>query len=352
MKTRNMVGFAWGLSLMVCVLVVVAWAQGYGGLEPEEFNLYLLFPLFGLLAFSLMWVHYVVGALRRYAGVDKTPLKPYFAATGWAAVIFILLHPSLLILQLWRDGLGLPPASYMNYVGPALKWAVSLGTLSFLIFLSFETKRWFNKKGWWPVIEYANVVAMFAILAHSLALGSNLQAGWLRGLWLFYAASLLVSVGYVYYLEAKVARREGNFMKKVIGIVVVLVVISGIGAFAYTQNNKDEQAPTAITTSTDQEALNVETADQETYAAEEVKDHNSKDDCWTIISGGVYDITSYIPRHPGGDEILRACGQDATTFFTQRQDQSDNAVGSGEPHSSSAASQLEQFKIGTVTPSQ
>lgn len=349
MIKQRIVGLAWGLSVVVCGLAVVAWAQGYGGQELEGFNLYLLFPLFGLLAFSLMWAHYIVGALRRASSVEKAPLKPYFAATGWAAVIFILMHPSLLIFQLWSDGLGLPPASYMTYVGPALKWAVSLGTLSFLIFLSFETKRWFNKKGWWPVIEYANVVAMFAILAHSLALGSNLQAGWLRGVWLFYGASLLVSVGYVYYLEAKTARKEGNFMKKVIGIVVVLVVISGIGVFAYTQNNKDEQALSPITTSTDQEALNVETADQETYATEEVKDHNSKDDCWTIISGGVYDITSYIPRHPGGDEILRACGQDATTFFTQRQDQSGNAVGSGEPHSSSAASQLEGLKIGTVS---
>lgn len=344
-----MVAIAWGLSALVCLLAVVAWIQGYGGLEVEDLSLYLLFPLFGLLAFSLMWTHYVVGAIRRLVGIDKAPLKQYFGVTGWAAVVFILLHPSLLIFQLWRDGAGLPPTSYQNYVGPALKWAVMFGTLSLLIFLSFETKRWFDKKGWWPVIEYANVVAMFAIIAHSLALGSNLQTGWFRWLWLFYAVSLLVSVGYIYYLEALSAKKEGSFMKKVIGIAIVAALVVGGGVYAYTQMNKEDPSAIPVTTSTEQQALNVETADQEVYAVEEVKDHNSKDDCWTIINGSVYDITSYVSRHPGGDEILRACGEDGTSLFTQRQDQSGNEVGSGTPHSSSAASQLEQFKIGTVS---
>jgi len=342
-----MVVTAWGLSAVVCLLAVVAWLQT--GFELEDVNSYTLFPLFGLLAFSLMWTHYANGAIRRLVGVEKAPLKAYFAATGWAAVTFILLHPSLLIFQLWRGGQGLPPASYMNYVGPSLKWAATLGTLSFLLFLSFETKRWFSQKGWWPVIEYGNVVAMFAIIAHSLALGSNLQTGWFRWLWLFYGVSLLFSVGYIYYLEAQAAKKEGKFMKKVIGIAIVTALVVGGGVFAYTQMNKDDQPAAPVTTSTEQAALDIETADQEVYAVEEVADHNSRDDCWTIISGGVYDITSYISGRPGGDEILRACGQDATTFFTQRQDRSGNVVGSGEPHSSSAASQLESLKIGTVS---
>lgn len=331
---------------MVSVLSVVAWGQvGFG---IDDLNAYILFPLFGLLAFSLMWTHYIVGALRRVVGVEKQPLKTYFAVTGWMAIVLIILHPSLLILRLWRDGQGLPPNSYLNYVGPSLKWAVALGTFSFLIFLCFETKRWFSKKGWWPIIEYGNVVAMFAIIAHSLALGSNLQSGWFRFVWLGYAASLLLSIYYLYYIEAKETKKEGDFIKKVIGIVIVLAVIAGGAVFTYTQMNKDAE-PVPVTTSTQQQQLDTETADQEVYTVEEVKDHNNKDDCWTIISGSVYDITSYIPRHPGGDEILKACGEDGTTLFTQRQEQDGGAVGSGTPHSSSAQSQLASLKIGTVS---
>lgn len=329
---------AWGMSLVTCGIAAVAWLQVFG---LGDLTAYQLFPLFGLLAFSLMWAHYVVGAKRRFLGVDKTALKTYFAVTGWAAILFILLHPTLLIFQLWRDGLGLPPNSYLTYVGPSLKWAVGLGTLSFLLFLAFETKRWFSKKGWWPVIEYGNVIAMFAIIVHSLALGSNLQSGWFRWVWLFYAASLALSLMYIYV-------KEEDRMKKLIGIVLVIALVVSAGVYAYTQMSEDESVAPE-TTSLEQQTLDVETADQEVYAAAEVADHNSATDCWTIIDGSVYDITSYVSRHPGGDDILAACGTDGTTLFTQRTDDSGDAVGSGTPHSSSAASQLASLKIGTVS---
>ncbi len=91
-----------------------------------------------------------------------------------------------------------------------------------------------------------------------------------------------------------------------------------------------------------------ETTALESYTAKQVESHNSKDDCWTIINNSVYDITSYIPRHPGGDEILEACGRDATRMFTSRTDEAGDEIGSGTPHSSSAEQQLEQLKIGTL----
>ena len=35
------------------------------------------------------------------------------------------------------------------------------------------------------------------------------------------------------------------------------------------------------------------------YTTAEVLQHNKEDDCWLIISGSVYDVTRWIPRHPG-----------------------------------------------------
>ncbi len=32
---------------------------------------------------------------------------------------------------------------------------------------------------------------------------------------------------------------------------------------------------------------------------EEVKKHNSAADCWIIINDRVYDVTQFVPRHPG-----------------------------------------------------
>ena len=37
---------------------------------------------------------------------------------------------------------------------------------------------------------------------------------------------------------------------------------------------------------------------------EEVETHNKKDDCWMVIHGKVYDVTKFLPEHPGGEEVM------------------------------------------------
>lgn len=54
-----------------------------------------------------------------------------------------------------------------------------------------------------------------------------------------------------------------------------------------------------------------------TYTAAQVAPHNTASDCWLIISGNVYDVTNFIPIHPGGNAIVPYCGTDATTIFAQ-----------------------------------
>jgi cytochrome b involved in lipid metabolism len=47
-----------------------------------------------------------------------------------------------------------------------------------------------------------------------------------------------------------------------------------------------------------------------------VASHNSATSCYTVINGGVYDLTSWINKHPGGDDaILGLCGRDGTNDF-------------------------------------
>ncbi|KAG0167500.1 hypothetical protein DFQ28_001707 [Apophysomyces sp. BC1034] len=49
---------------------------------------------------------------------------------------------------------------------------------------------------------------------------------------------------------------------------------------------------------------------------QEVSQHKSKDDLWLIIHGKVYDLTKFLPEHPGGQRILlKYAGQDATDAF-------------------------------------
>jgi cytochrome b involved in lipid metabolism len=52
------------------------------------------------------------------------------------------------------------------------------------------------------------------------------------------------------------------------------------------------------------------------YTKEEVAQHATESSCWSIVNGYVYDLTSYVSKHPGGSRnILKICGKDGTSAF-------------------------------------
>lgn len=52
------------------------------------------------------------------------------------------------------------------------------------------------------------------------------------------------------------------------------------------------------------------------YTLAQVQAHGSTGDCWATIGGSVYELTSWIARHPGGERpIERLCGTDASAQF-------------------------------------
>ncbi|KXT05367.1 hypothetical protein AC578_11094 [Pseudocercospora eumusae] len=53
-----------------------------------------------------------------------------------------------------------------------------------------------------------------------------------------------------------------------------------------------------------------------TFTFDQVQQHKSKDSCWVILYGNVYDVTSFLPDHPGGSKIiLQLAGTDATEEY-------------------------------------
>lgn len=36
----------------------------------------------------------------------------------------------------------------------------------------------------------------------------------------------------------------------------------------------------------------------------ELESHNTGDDCWLVIRGKVYNVTSWVPKHPGGYDTI------------------------------------------------
>ncbi len=74
------------------------------------------------------------------------------------------------------------------------------------------------------------------------------------------------------------------------------------------------------------------------YTAAEVAKHSSTTDCWSVVSGNVYDLTGYANSHPGGASAIAAlCGKDATSAFSGQHG------GSPRPNST-----LDAFLIGSL----
>lgn len=52
------------------------------------------------------------------------------------------------------------------------------------------------------------------------------------------------------------------------------------------------------------------------FTADEVAQHTTAADLWVVYNGKVYDVSSYIDEHPGGEEVVVDCaGTDATEAF-------------------------------------
>lgn len=179
---------AWSLTAAVVLLAILVWGQFYDW--HVALNAYLLFPVLGLAAYSIMWSHYIAGTAREMLGLEKDLLAKYYRLTGFAVLALICLHPGLLIYQRFRDGYGLPPHSYESYVAPGLGWVTILGTASLLVFLAYEFRGKYGKRPWWHFVAEAGDVAMLAIFYHGLRLGQQLQTGWYRYVWWFYGITL------------------------------------------------------------------------------------------------------------------------------------------------------------------
>lgn len=128
---------------------------------------------------------------------------------------------------------------------------------------------------------------------------------------------------------------------KTTSILIGIVLILGVGGLVYSMKNADSEpavVPTDTTTnSTDTSTTGTPanagttgtgttgttaagtttgTAGAGGYTTADVAAHNSKSSCWSIINGNVYDLTSWIPKHPGGENaILQLCGTDGSAKF-------------------------------------
>lgn len=92
----------------------------------------------------------------------------------------------------------------------------------------------------------------------------------------------------------------------------------------------DDSVKTQSTTKT--------TSNVKTFTMQEVALHADTTSCYSVVNGSVYDLTTWIPKHPGGERAIKSiCGKDGTDGF--------NGKHGGKPQQEST---LALFKIGEL----
>lgn len=182
----------WILVLFVLTIDFIAWKSIYG----NELHLSILafFPLLGLMAWTLMWTHYVMSARDIHYSKDLSS-KNYWLVTRILVLGLILLHPLLLAWNQWNVSGQLPPFSFYSYVATSLKVYVIFGSLSLLIFLSFELFNHLKKHEWikknYKWIEVSQILAMILIFVHAVQLGTTMSQKWYLVFWIILGLTLI-----------------------------------------------------------------------------------------------------------------------------------------------------------------
>jgi cytochrome b involved in lipid metabolism len=201
-----------------------------------------------------------------------------------------------------------------------------------------------RKSAW--ILLAAMIVALFSgLILVKYQLFSWLSYGLIRDIHVFFVLLVLIPVFYLHTLGGimMLLQRKGLANKKILTASVILgwAAVFVVFGFVYVY--------TAPATSGNNTTLKNTGSSALTLTPAEIANHGSAGSCWVIISGKVYDLTSFISIHPGGPgAIIPYCGKDGTIAFATKN--------SGASHSSYATSLLNAYFIGdfgaavTMTP--
>lgn len=136
----------------------------------------------------------------------------------------------------------------------------------------------------------------------------------------------------------------------IFGVVVTAILTAGL---VFYQNNKNNQGNSNIAATNDSLVKDVISKINPsdgtiTLDLNEIAKHNKSTDCFMLISGKVYDVTSYFGSHPGGNTTMSpTCGTDATAAYATR-DPYAKTSGSKVAHSATAKNLLNQYYLGDL----
>ena len=126
-----------------------------------------------------------------------------------------------------------------------------------------------------------------------------------------YVIALAISVALSF--SPDVAQSAGKVAAGVVCKTLNLKVIASGKKFTCTKSGKKLVWNKGVTVKT---PTPTPTNTVKSFTKSDIAIHNKESDCWTYVDLKVYDLTAWLPQHPGGGAIvLGMCGTDGAVIF-------------------------------------
>ncbi len=139
------------------------------------------------------------------------------------------------------------------------------------------------------------------------------------------AFAILFTIWFALERSDRIRKVFASLLKRVLKVVIPITAISSFvltilvghsGAQATWEDRIDQTQATALEESGPKVSTPAGTIN---LSNSEIKTHNLKSDCWSIVNANVYNLTSYVQSHPGGASVIaNICGKDGSKAFVNQ----------------------------------
>lgn len=155
-----------------------------------------IFPILGILAFMLLWLHSLCGVFEEWLR-EYIPFDRFVSITALVILFCLIFHPLLLLISM-----------NFHFENITLAYGVKgiwLGIIGWILLISYDVTKPFLRyqniaKHWNKILLISNI-GFLIIFPHALMIGSDLQMQPMRGIWIFYGITAILAIAYTYGIK-------------------------------------------------------------------------------------------------------------------------------------------------------
>ena len=137
--------------------------------------------------------------------------------------------------------------------------------------------------------------------------------------------AILFTIWFALERSDRIREVFANLLKKALKVIIPITAISSfiltilVGHSGAEATWKDRIVQTKATALEESGPKISNPAGTIKLSNSKIKTHNSKSDCWSIVNGNVYNLTTYVKSHPGGASVIaNICGKDGSNAFVNQ----------------------------------